>query len=150
VIPEHDAATGNLPAGEHVATWDEICKRFGGNARREGLLNGLQDALGTFRRADIPTVYIDGSFVSMKEMPGDYDVCWDYDEFTDLNALDPVFFDFALGRLAQKTRFGGEFFPAAAIADGQGTTYRYFFQQDKRTQEAKGIIVLDLRAEEAE
>jgi hypothetical protein len=35
--------------------------------------------------------------------------CWDPDG-VDLDALDPIFFDFASGRANQKARFGGELF----------------------------------------
>ena len=81
--------------------------------------------------------YVDGSFVSTKELPGDYDACWESDELTDFSRLDPVFSDFSLGRLAQKTRFGGEFFPAFAIADGDGNVYRDFFQRSKRRRDCQ-------------
>jgi hypothetical protein len=93
-------------------------------------------------------IYLDGSFVTMKALPGDYDACWDWDEGTDFAQLDPVFMDFSQGRLAQKLRFGGEFFPADAIADGQGTPFRQFFQRDKETGAPKGIIRLSLRGVE--
>jgi hypothetical protein len=29
VIPDFDAVTGNLPAGEHLATWQELLDRYG-------------------------------------------------------------------------------------------------------------------------
>jgi hypothetical protein len=54
---------------------------------------------------------LDGSFVTTKERPGDFDACWDI-RFVDDAVLDPTFLDFSQGRAAQKRRFLGEFFPA--------------------------------------
>jgi len=147
VLPPHDPDTGYLPPGEHQASWDEVCHRFGGNARRENLLNGLRAALDCLAAAGVARIYLDGSFITTKDLPGDYDASWEYDNYTDFSALDPVFLDFAMGRLAQKSRFGGEFFPADAVADGRGTPYRYFFQQDDREDSNKGIVVVTVREE---
>lgn len=75
------------------------------------LLLGLREALGLLADAGCRTAYLDGSFVSAKEVPGDFDVCWDVTG-VDPDLLDPVFFDFSASRRAQKMRFGGELFPA--------------------------------------
>ena len=56
------------------------------------------------------TVYIDGSFVTSKSEPGDYDACWDIDG-VNVEALDLVFLDFSGRRAAQKRKYFGEFFP---------------------------------------
>ncbi len=76
-------------------------------------------------------------------MPGDFDACW---EVTDVDPamLDPVFFDFANKRAAQKARFQGEFFPAQLPEGISGKTFLEFFQIDKETGEEKGIIGLNL------
>jgi len=68
-------------------------------------------ALATLNRAGCSTVYIDGSFVTVKLEPGDYDACWDIDG-VNVEALDAVFLDFSKGRMAQKRKYFGEFFPA--------------------------------------
>ena len=57
---------------------------------------------------------------------------------------DPVLLDFRNGRAAQKARFGGEFFIAHRAATPSGTRFLNFFQRDKSTGEAKGIIAIDL------
>src|SRR3954471_11374645 len=142
VIPPFDNS-GNLPAGVHTATWEQIVERFGTNARRRELLHGLLDALRRLRSAGCCQAFLDGSFVTGKETPGDFDVCWDVTG-VDGTELDPVFLTFDDGRAAQKAAFGGELFPAQAAADGLGTIYFHFFQQDSVTGEAKGIIQLDL------
>jgi hypothetical protein len=90
-------------------------------------------------------VYIDGSFVTTKDEPADFDGCWDM-AGVDPSRLDPVLLTFDQNRLAQKIKYYGEMFPAQFIADRiSGKTYMEFFQIVKETGEAKGIISLDLR-----
>jgi hypothetical protein len=122
---------------------EEVLERFGGNERREQLLNGLVEALRLLRAAGCRRVYINGSFVTSKERPNDIDVCWDIDG-VDADALDDVFFDFDDGRAAQKGRFGCEFFPAQVPEGVTGRAFLEFFQVDKQTGEPKGIIELKL------
>ena len=46
-------------------------------------------ALEVLHRAGCSKVYIDGSFVTVKLEPGDYDACWDIDG-VNVEALDSV------------------------------------------------------------
>jgi len=142
MIPQFNTG-GLLPRGVHPATLEEVRERFGGNERRRQLLRGLEEALRLLRAAGCRRVYINGSFVTAKERPSDIDVCWDV-EGVDADALDPVFFDFADGRAAQKARFGVELFPAQVPEGLTGRTFLEFFQTDRETGEPKGIIVLEL------
>jgi hypothetical protein len=134
---------GNLPPGIHETTWDDIVARFGGTARRQELLAGLLEALESLRDAGCRRVYVDGSFVTAKEEPGDFDACWET-AGVDAGLLDPVLLEFANARAAQKERFRGELFPAETIADPDGTRFLEYFQRDRLTGEPKGIIALDL------
>ncbi|HEY0170959.1 MAG TPA: hypothetical protein VGB98_08045 [Pyrinomonadaceae bacterium] len=142
MIPDF-TATGLLPQGVHPATLEEVLERFGGNERRDQLLTGLVEALRLLRAAGCRRVYVNGSFVTSKERPNDIDACWDIDG-VDADALDPVFFDFADGRAAQKARFGAEFFPAQVPEGLSGRAFLDFFQVDRQTGEPKGIIELRL------
>lgn len=142
MIPEF-TAQGLLPQGVHPATLTEVLERFGGNDRRQQLLSGLIEAIRLLKAAACRRIYIDGSFVTSKELPNDIDVCWDITG-VDPNALDPVFFTFDNGRAAQKARFGAEFFPAQTPEGITGRTFLDFFQVDKQTGGPKGIIVLEL------
>lgn len=142
MIPVFDA-NGNLPPGIHVATWDELVARFGANAQRQMLLSGLRAALLWLKDAGCLRVYVDGSFVTAKEEPGDYDGCWEVDG-VDPDKLDPVLLEFANRRAAQKAKYYGELFLANAAADPAGTRFIDFFQFDKDGQ-PKGIIALDLK-----
>ena len=60
--------------------------------------------------------------------------------------LDPLLLDFSDGRAAQKAKYHGELFPSSAIADCVGNTFLSFFQTDKDSGDAKGIIEIDLES----
>jgi hypothetical protein len=143
VIPPFQS-NGNLPPGLHTATWEEVADRFGSTLERQRLLLGLRAALDALRAAGCRRVYLDGSFVTAKRAPGDFDACWDVTE-VDPALLDPVLLIFDQGRAAQKAKYGGELFPAQLPNGISGLTFLEFFQIDKRTGRPKGIIVLDLR-----
>lgn len=66
---------GNLPSGIHWADWKEFGKRFGTNPHRRNLLKGLKSAAASLRKVGCRAIYIDGSFVTTKELPNDFDGC---------------------------------------------------------------------------
>lgn len=143
MIPDFDPVTGNLPSGEHAATWQELVERFGHTPWRQKLLAGLRDALGLLKAAGCVRAYIDGSFVTEKDEPGDFDACWDA-EGVDFDRLDERLLTFDRGRATQKAAFLGELFIADVRADPQGTLFRDFFQTD-REDRRKGIVVIDMK-----
>lgn len=126
-----------------MATWNEIETRFGGAEGRAALLHGLRAALESLAAAGCRTAYINGSFVTEKEEPHDFDACWDA-AGVDPDRLDPALLDFANRRAAQKQRFGGELFPADFAAEPAGMRFLDYFQRDRETGEAKGIVAIDL------
>lgn len=142
MIPPFDN-TGNLPPGIHDANWPDFVNRFATNGYRKALLSGLEAALRSLRVAGCPKVYVDGSFVTSKVRPGDFDVVWDV-RWVDPNKLDPVFLVFDADRATQKAKFLGEFFPSHVVEHSSGLTFLEFFQKDKYTDQPKGIITLDL------
>jgi hypothetical protein len=108
---------GLLPPGEHSASWDEVRPRFGWNERRRIMLGGLAGALIVLRAAGCNRIFLDRSFVTNKEMPGDYDVAWDLAgvDLSLLRSLEPLFFNFDNLRAAQKAKYYGEFFPSTHV-----------------------------------
>lgn len=141
MLPAFDSG-GNLPPGQHKAAWPEFVQRFGYTERRTKFIAGMAEALRSLRRAGCATVYIDGSFVTDRRDPGDYDGCWDAPG-TDMSLLDPVLLDFDSGRRAQKAKYKGELFCADRVASSSGETFKRFFQRD-RDGNAKGIVEIDL------
>ena len=139
-------ATGNLPVGIHLATWQEVQETFAFNPRRQELLSGLKRACESLKQAGCSRIYIGGSFVTNKEFPGDFDFCWEPEGVDQayLQKIDSVFFNFSNKRAAQKAKYGGEFFRANTIADPiSRKTYLDFFQED-RNGNPKGIIAINL------
>ncbi len=108
---------------------------------RSRLLDGLERALRNLAGVGCQSVVLDGSFVSTKPLPNDYDVAWD-PTGVDPDDLDPVLLDMTNSRAAMKTKYAGELFPASAQA-APGTCFRDFFQTD-RDGIAKGVIEVDL------
>ncbi|VTR93366.1 Uncharacterized protein OS=Cyanothece sp. (strain PCC 7822) GN=Cyan7822_0005 PE=4 SV=1 [Gemmata massiliana] len=143
MIPVFDPG-GNLPPGVHETTWDIFVARFGTNERRRRLLSGLKRALDSLKRAGCIRAYIDGSFVTAKDQPGDFDACWDP---VGVNGalLDPVLLNFANGRQLQKIVFYGELFPSHWPAAPAGRRFIEFFQTDKNTGDPKGIVALNVQ-----
>ena len=130
--------------GTHRADWTDLASHFGRTPHRQRLLSGLQKALDALHAAGCQSVYLDGSFVTSKDRPGDFDACWDVIE-VDVERLHPVLLNFSNGRATQKPRLGGEL-PAAQLPNGPSArTFLEFFQIDKQTGDPKGIIAIDLR-----
>ncbi|MDQ6839290.1 MAG: hypothetical protein M3137_13430 [Actinomycetota bacterium] len=77
MIPPFDSGSGRLPLGEHLGRWDEIVDRFGRNEHRRSLLAGLANGLAALIEAGCRRAWLNGSFVTAKEFPADFDACWD-------------------------------------------------------------------------
>ena len=125
MIPDFQT-DGLLPPGIHWATWQEISDRFGTNGQRKILLAGLKKALNSLKKAGCLTAYIDGSFVNSKEMPVDFDGCWDPSN-VDPYQLDPVLLRFEPGRATQKAKYGGELFVSTMRNGNPGPEMLEFF-----------------------
>lgn len=148
MIPAFDRLTGQLPPGEHEATWTEIYERFGWNARRTDLLAGLRAGLEILAAAGCERVWLNGSFVTTKDEPGDFDCAWAPAGVDRVVLLDlgPELLDLSDHRAAQKRRFGGEFLPNI-VERSSGAPFTAFFQTD-RDGKSKGVVVIDPRQEE--
>ncbi len=143
MIPDFNK-DGNLPLGKHLSNWSELEKRFGYNLRRKMLLKGLKQGIEDLKISGCKTLYLDGSFVTSKELPGDFDACWNEDN-VEISKLNKILKTFDNRRAAQKARYKGEFFPATFIAEPiSGDIFLDFFQKDKNTGKPKGIIHLNL------
>lgn len=141
VLPDFDA-DGALPLGIHVASWDEIVERFGWTDHRRDLLAGLADVLAALRVAGCRLAYLDGSFVTDKEVPDDYDLCWEMDG-VDLHKLDPTVQDVAPPRAAQQARYRGDILPNV-LEGASGAPFVDFFQRNKVTGGFKGIVAINI------
>lgn len=138
-------ANGNLPPGIYIVSFEGFIKKYGINYCRNSQLKGLERAIVEFKNGGATKIFVDGSFVSNKINPGDFDVVYDLDEIDD-NRIDKLLLDSSIhGRKLQKIHYGGEFFPMSNRADRLGTSFINYFQKDKKTKDPKGIIQIDLR-----
>jgi hypothetical protein len=146
MVPPFDK-DGNLPPGRHTATWDELLGIFGTSAHRKRLLAGMKQMLLSLKNVGCRRVFIDGSFVTSKVDPADYDGCWDGTgvDITKLKQSDPVLLDFRNRRTLQKLKYGGEMFPADTLETSSGLVFLQFFERDKGTGNAKGVVEIDLK-----
>lgn len=134
---------GLLPPGVHDTGWSEFKAAFGHNQWRQTLLGGLQRAAVALASAGCTALWIDGSFVTDREYPGDYDACWDW-HGVEAALLDPVLLDYSsAGRAAMRAKYLGDIF-IAGVEGGSGLTFVEFFQRT-RDGHRKGIVQLDPR-----
>jgi hypothetical protein len=144
VLPPFTDA-GLLPPGLHQARWPEFTDRFGHNRHRLAILGGLRQAARALARAKCSRLFVDGSFVTTKPMPKDWDGAWDI-AGVDSSLLDPILIDFTpAGRIQQQRKYLADLFPASWVEHGTGLSFLNFFQLD-RSGLPKGVVELDLRA----
>lgn len=131
-----------LPEGIYDAEFSEVEQTFGFNDPRRQKLSGLEEGATLLARAGCTALYINGSFVTTKPNPNDFDAVWD-PTGVDPALLDPIFLDFNNGRANQKARFGGEFLPNG-IEAASGVFFVDFFQKEKLSGGRKGIVRISL------
>lgn len=134
---------GVLPPGIHWASLTEIGLRFGQTTHRAWLFEGVVQVAAALQRANCARMYLDGSFVTEKTHPNDFDGCWDATK-VNVTLLDPVLLNFVNGRAAQKQKYRGEMFIAGGLNLGAGT-FLEFLQREKLTGLPKGIVGVDLQ-----
>lgn len=133
---------GLLPPGVHDGTLEDVRTAFAWNSRRKALFQGLERVVVNLRAAGCRVIWLDGSFVTDKPQPGDFDAAWDLDG-VDLGLVDPVLLDVEPPRLAQQLKYGGDLLPNVVEA-GSGMPFVEFFQEDKLTGARRGIVRLVL------
>jgi hypothetical protein len=69
-------------------------ERYAITERRAVMLDGFGAAVASLRDAGCSRVYLNGSFVTDKEIPGDFDACWEVSG-VDPDLLDPELLDFS-------------------------------------------------------
>lgn len=138
-------ANGQLVPGIHDMDMISFKEEFGSNTHRLQLIGGMERAILAFRSFNVASLYVDGSFVTRKGFPSDYDICYEMEdnELARLFLFYPIFKDFSNGRKAQKEVFHGEFFLATSIAAPPKEMYMDFFQHDKNDK-PKGIVKLHI------
>lgn len=141
---ELDSQTGYLPKGVHGMSLVEVARYFAWNARRRFLFAGFSRAIAALQIAGCRSVILDGSFVTAKAEPGDWDAAFDPVGVIAAR-LDPILLKHDDGRRAMRAKYLGDMFPWTALASSaNGSIYRQFFQKD-RDGNPKGIIEIQLQ-----
>ncbi|WP_319502142.1 DUF6932 family protein [uncultured Draconibacterium sp.] len=145
---EYDG-NGNLPPGIYEVTIDEIEKHYSFSPKRKELIRGLKKMLAALRDVGCENFYLDGSFITNKLEPGDYDACWDISvkiDWDKVKNMYPELMEFSPPREEQKKKYCGEAFLSQAPAGfdhGKKIPFIDFFQKD-RTGTSKGILLIKL------
>ncbi len=64
---------GLLPPGVHETDLEELREKMGWSRKRQGLLEGLEEALELMASCGVARVYLDGSFATDKDRPNDFE-----------------------------------------------------------------------------
>ncbi|MBX9699657.1 MAG: hypothetical protein K2X74_09475, partial [Acetobacteraceae bacterium] len=142
-LPIPPLMDGKLPPGEHPVAWPDLVARFGqGSIKRRLAAQGLHRFALMLRAAGGKWLFVDGSFATARERPGDWDGCFLVGE-VGWRTMDPRLRDIQANRASLKADYRCDVFAAESINREIGKPFRDFFQQD-RTGSPKGILVLDL------
>ena len=136
MIPDF-LASGELPPGEHPATLDQVEERYATNSTRRTQFEGLARACRALAAAGATTLWLNGSYITTKAEPRDYDATFDTDrlDWITLGLDEPELLDFDAPRTTQKRVYGGELIPSVP----GGVDFVDFFQHN-RDGNRKGII----------
>lgn len=140
---------GWLPEGHHPATWDEIAARFGGapGSRRAAVLSGLLQWRDAVRAKGMGGLAIlDGSFISEKAAPGDFDCIFVYNEATRMILAQDVEASDLFRHTTIKNRFGGDVFVYSytSVRDSPAFCRTDGFDYERVTRKPKGVIEVTL------
>jgi hypothetical protein len=132
---------GYLPAGIHLATLDEVEARFANTIWRKELFIHLLKLIEDLKTIGCTAIYLDGSFSTIKRVPGDMDICWE-DAGIDYDMVEktmPILFDLYYPRKNQQDKYRADIFPSS-LENTPGVPFLEFFKIDKATGNPKGIV----------
>ncbi len=132
---------GVLPPGIHEASWREFSARFGTNAARREQLFNMELLLQEMRKQKAgDSAFVGGSFVSKKEIPGDFDMTWRVsgEKIGELKKASPILVD----RELQKETLGGQLMATYPNSPGDGVLG--FLQYNPRLRTKVGVVQIDV------
>lgn len=137
------ADVGFLPEGIHNADWNEFEERFKFSFRRRKILKSILLFSKMIKKAGAKNIYVDGSFVTSKMHPSDWDGCFCSCEI-DFSAVDPLLLDINKNRDKIQKIYMCDIFPDNCLEGNSGMLFLDFFQQKKGSFTKKGIVLLNL------
>jgi hypothetical protein len=143
-LPEF-RSDGWLPEGHHPATWDDIITTFGGEpqSKRRQVLAHLLEWRDQAQASKLSGyLVLNGSFISQKAEPGDFDCLFVYDEATEERLKTDEQAQSLIRYHYCKARFAGDIFAFA-----ESTVQKYplmcrldSFDYDKTAKQPKGVV----------
>ena len=140
MIPPFDES-GLLPPGVHWASWDEFIDRLGTSSWRLLLAAGIRAAIDNLKESGCVTVYINGSIDTVKEIPNDFDACWE-EVGVDPLVLDPVLLTFEPGRTTQKLSTWENCFRDPSLPAGTDSRFWSSSKRIRTPEDPKGLSPL--------
>lgn len=139
---------GLLPPGLHDGTLAVVRRRFGSqNALRIRLMKGLMTVLRRAAKAGARRLYLDGSFVTDKREPGDWDGVLVVPAGFPVGGRDGTFL---ADRKRIKVECGGDLF---VVMEDDADIVTYYVQEvfgRDREGRTKGLVLIRLQAGEAD
>ncbi len=133
---------GQLEPGIYELELNYVEREFCYNEHRKWLFEGIKLAIADLQKIGCIYIYLDGSYVTKKILPKDFDLCWDESNI-DLVASSrvcPELFDPGWKFEKFKSRYRGDVAPANSIADqDRGINYLGYFMEDRQGRD-KGIV----------
>lgn len=147
-IPEFTDA-GFLPPGVHPATWSQMVDRFGHTPERRVILDNMRLAVSDLKEAGAKRIYVGGSLVTKKPVPGDFDLGWLSNGVAESARARPEF-----NVYGSKSKYGGDIFQnvifgahyGKAVPGGAAKPIQDFLRHNMRVGKDVGVILLDLSA----
>lgn len=127
--------------GIHDRTFEEVERMFNTNDRRKKIFEGFTNWARELKEAGCETIYVDGSFITKKPNPGDFDACWEAFATKNLPSNSMLLDASDEANEWRKIKFGGDIFPRHGNYGDRVEKWQY----NCRTDEHKGIIRIDLR-----
>lgn len=136
-----------LKIGFHQTSVDEIESMFAYNEKRMEIFTGFVQACLELRKSGCKTVYLNGSFVTTKLNPDDFDACWEMNFPNNLKLNSIIRNCDYRTRQLQKQIYKGEFFPIDLANRNRGGTKWLKFFLRTRLGNKKGILRLSLQSD---
>ncbi len=111
------------------------------------LFANLLKVIDLLKKFHCKAIYVDGSYVTSKELPNDIDVCWeDEDEngediYDHAELMAPILF---ASKEEQQQKYNMDILPAHFKSIKGKTFFINYFQLDKETDLPKGIIKIKI------
>lgn len=127
--------------GIYEFTMEKVEAKFAKTPERRRLFEGFRQLATDLKEAGCRRIFLDGSFITGKEEPGDFDACWEPFKIV-RQPKDALLLETSYeGVKARKERYLGDVFPRHTPKYGDRVET---WQLDERTSKRKGIIFIDL------